>query len=76
MGAGQSVKIGEEIGRGAYGTVHKGTYHGRRVAIKRIHTFILYVLSHTLNNILNTSRCSFGYRTPTEMGNVSKQEGT
>ena len=41
MGAGQSVKIGGEIGRGAYGTVHKGTYQGRPVAIKRIHRLLL-----------------------------------
>ena len=41
MGAGQSVKIGEEIGRGAYGTVHKGTYQGKPVAIKRIHQLLL-----------------------------------
>ena len=41
MEAGQSVKIGEEIGRGAYGTVHKRTYQGRPVAIKRIHRLLL-----------------------------------
>ena len=41
MGAGQSVKIGEEIGKGAYGTVHKGTYQGKPVAIKRIHQLLL-----------------------------------
>ena len=43
MGAGQSVKlkIGEEIGRGVYGTVHKGTYRGKPVAIKRIHQLLL-----------------------------------
>ena len=41
MGAGQSVKIGGEIGRGAYGTVHRGRYQGRPVAIKRIHRLLL-----------------------------------
>ena len=41
MGAGQSLKFGEEIGRGAYGTVHKGTYQGKPVAIKRIHRLLL-----------------------------------
>ena len=41
MGAGQSVKIGGGIGRGAYGTVHRGTYQGRPVAIKRIHRLLL-----------------------------------
>ena len=41
MGAGQSVKIGGEIGRGAYGTVHRGRYQGRPVAIKKIHRLLL-----------------------------------
>ena len=41
MGAAQSVKIGGEIGRGAYGTVHRGTYQGRPVAIKKIHRLLL-----------------------------------
>ena len=42
MGAASSkLKVGEEIGRGAYGTVHKGVYEGKPVAVKKIHRLLL-----------------------------------
>ena len=42
MGAASSkLKVREEIGRGAYGTVHKGVYEGKPVAIKKIHRLLL-----------------------------------
>ena len=38
MGAASSkLKVGNEIGRGAYGTVHEGVYEGKPVAVKKIH---------------------------------------
>ena len=46
MGADHSVKIGKEIGRGAFGHVHEGTYQGRPVAIKRIHRLLLEQASY------------------------------
>ena len=36
-----SLKIGEEISRGAYGSVHCGELDGRPVAVKRIHRLLL-----------------------------------
>ena len=36
-----SLKIGGEISRGAYGTVHYGELNGRPVAVKRIHRLLL-----------------------------------
>ena len=33
----QELVVGEEIGVGAWGTVHKGLYRGQQVAVKRIH---------------------------------------
>ena len=42
MGAASSkLKVGDEIGRGAYGTVHKGIYEGNPVAVKKIHRLLL-----------------------------------
>ena len=42
MGAASSkLKVREEIGRGAYGTVHKGVYEGKPVAVKKIHRLLL-----------------------------------
>ena len=42
MGAASSkLQVGEEIGRGAYGTVHKGVYEGKPVAVKKIHRLLL-----------------------------------
>ena len=42
MGAASSkLKVGDEIGRGAYGTVHKGVYEGKSVAVKKIHRLLL-----------------------------------
>ena len=42
MGAASSkLKVGDEIGRGAYGTVHKGVYEGKSVAVKKIHGLLL-----------------------------------
>ena len=42
MGAASSkLKVGDEIGRGAYGTVHKGVYEGKPVAVKKIHRLFL-----------------------------------
>ena len=42
MGAASSkLKVGDEIGRGAYGTVHKGVYEGNPVAVKKIHRLLL-----------------------------------
>jgi len=34
------IKIGEEIGRGSWATVHKATFQGRLVAAKRLHEVI------------------------------------
>ena len=31
-----SLKFGDVIGRGSFGVVHKGEYHGSEVALKRI----------------------------------------
>ena len=44
MGAASSkLKVGNEIGRGAYGTVHEGVYEGKPVAVKKLHrTFLEY----------------------------------
>ena len=36
-----SLKIGDEISRGAYGSVHSGELNGRTVAVKRIHRLLL-----------------------------------
>ena len=36
-----SLKVGEELNRGAYGTVHAGEFNGRPVAIKKIHVLLL-----------------------------------
>ena len=36
-----SLKVGEEISRGAYGSVHFGELDGRPVAVKRIHRLLL-----------------------------------
>ena len=36
-----SLIVGKEINRGAYGAVLGGTFEGRRVAIKKMHKFIL-----------------------------------
>ena len=36
-----ALKIGDEISRGAYGTVHRGTLGTRPVAIKKIHQLLL-----------------------------------
>ena len=36
-----SLKIGEEISRGAYGSVHCGKLDGTPVAVKRIHRLLL-----------------------------------
>ena len=36
-----SLKIGSEISRGAYGSVHSGELGGRPVAVKRIHRLLL-----------------------------------
>ena len=36
-----SLKIGREISRGAYGSVHSGELDGRPVAVKRIHLLLL-----------------------------------
>ena len=42
MGAASSkLKVGNEIGRGAYGTVHEGVYEGKPVAVKKIHRILL-----------------------------------
>ena len=42
MGAASSkLKVGNEIGRGAYETVHKGVYEGKSVAVKKIHRLLL-----------------------------------
>ena len=42
MGAATSkLKVGNEIGRGAYGTVHKGVHEGKSVAVKKIHRLLL-----------------------------------
>ena len=42
MGAASSkIKVGNEIGRGAYGTVHEGVYEGKPVAVKKIHQILL-----------------------------------
>ena len=42
MGAASSkLKVGNEIGKGAYGTVHKGVYKGKPVAVKKIHRILL-----------------------------------
>ena len=36
-----SLRIREEISRGAYGSVHSGELHGRPVAVKKIHHLLL-----------------------------------
>ena len=36
-----ALKVGDEISRGAYGTVHRGTLGRRPVAIKKIHQLLL-----------------------------------
>ena len=42
MGAASSkLKVGNEIGRGSYGAVHKGVYEGKPVAVKKIHRILL-----------------------------------
>ena len=40
-GNSSSIVFGKEIGRGAYGTVHQGTYQKKLVAIKKIHRLLL-----------------------------------
>ena len=40
-----SLKIGSEINRGAYGTVHEGELDGRPVAVKKIHRLLLEAAS-------------------------------
>ena len=34
--ASHDIAVGEEIGRGAFGVVHKATYHGMDVVVKKI----------------------------------------
>ena len=36
-----SLKVGKEINRGAYGTVHQGEMNGKPVAVKKIHRVVL-----------------------------------
>ena len=36
-----SLKIGKELSRGAYGSVHSGRLDGKKVAVKRIHKLLL-----------------------------------
>ena len=40
-----SLRIGSEINRGAYGTVHEGELDGRPVAVKKIHRLLLEAAS-------------------------------
>ena len=47
MGASSShVRIGEEIGKGAYGAVFKGEYYGQPVAIKKVHSTLVDYARH------------------------------
>ena len=39
--AASKLKVGNEIGRGAYGTVHEGVYEGKPVAVKKIHRILV-----------------------------------
>ena len=39
--ASSKLKVRNEIGRGAYGTVHEGVYEGRPVAVKKIHRILV-----------------------------------
>ena len=32
----EDIQVGDEIGRGAFGVVHKSSYHGMHVAVKKI----------------------------------------
>ena len=47
MGTSSShVRIGEEIGKGAYGAVFKGEYYGQPVAIKKVHNTLVDYARH------------------------------
>jgi len=36
----RNLKIGDELGRGAWGVVYNGEFEGRPVAVKRIHELL------------------------------------
>ena len=42
-----NLRLDAELGRGAFGVVHKGTFQGRVIAAKRIHPLLLEYARHS-----------------------------
>ena len=57
--SGLELILGEELGRGAYGTVSKGEFYGTQVAVKEYHEIILspYYMKNLRREINIASQC-------------------